>query len=126
MSSSSNDRAPLSVEMATPVADGVLRAMDLSHLDPADTLTYDRSVSHIFRDAARPGAATHPDRDEAVATVLLLAAATSTRNVYHYRAQAHGPRSGSPWKWDPIEYRSGATLLGYDVVKTPPSELHRP
>lgn len=33
MSTSSNDRAPLGVETVTPVADGVLRAMDLSHPD---------------------------------------------------------------------------------------------
>ncbi|MEX5234969.1 hypothetical protein [Kocuria arenosa] len=51
-------------------------------------------------------------------TVLLLAAADSTRNVCHYRALAHGPRFGSPWKWDPIEYRSGATPRDCDVVKT--------
>ena len=127
MSTSTHDRPPPSVETTSPVTDGVLRAMDLSQLDPADTLIYDRSVAHIFRDAARPGASPHPNRDQVVVTVLLLAAANWTRNVHHYLAAlAHGPRVGSPGKWDLIEYRSGATLRDCDVVKALLFEPLRP
>lgn len=115
----------MSAATTTPVSDGVLRAFDLSHLDPADTLVFDSSVAHIFRDATRPGAKTHPNRDQAVATVLLLAAANSTRNANHYRALARGPRFGSPWNWEEMTWTGGATLKDFDVVTTEPGALLR-
>lgn len=109
----------------TPVnEDGVLRAFDLSRLDPADTLTFDHSVAQIFRSATRPGAAPHPFRDQAVATVLLLAAANSVRQRTHYRELAHSPRFASPWDLPRIEYFMEKNLHE-DLVKTDPSTLLR-
>lgn len=81
-----------------------LRTVDLTSMDPADTTGFDQSVVHTFTTATRPGADPHPFAEQALATVLLLAAASSARREYHYRHLAHPPRWAKPWRWEELDF----------------------